>query len=377
MKEGSTAKLQAMRLIPKDRDLGWTPWAWTAYIVPFALTPLYMSRFGNALGWLTFGTATLFFLALYFRSYWARGLELYLIAAATVALGVGFWPISFGAGAFFIFAAGMLGHIEPPRRAFTVVGIIAVVVVIEAIAIERAWYNAIWPFFFTILVGALNVHFAQVSRANARLRLAHDEIEHLAKVAERERIARDLHDVLGHTLSLVILKSELAAKLADRDIERARVEISDVERIAREALAQVRSAISGYRAGGLASEIQHARSTLATAGVAFECDVHSTTSIPPSHEAVLCLALREAVTNIVRHARARRARMSLRFLDHACTMTVVDDGRGGDAPFGSGLSGMRERVSALGGTLTREGRHGTTLIVTLPIAQTMAEERTA
>lgn len=362
-------------LIPHDRDLGWTPWAWTVYIVPFALQPLYYEPHGNLRGWLLFGITTVVFLAAYFRSYWARGVELYLLAAFTVALGIAFWPISFAAGAFFIYAAGMLGHVEPTRRAFQIVAVIAAIVVVEAWLIDRAWYNAIWPFFFTILVGALNVHFAQVSRANARLRLAHDEIEHLAKVAERERIARDLHDLLGHTLSLVILKSELASKLSDRDPERAREEIRDVERIARDALAEVRSAVAGYRSGGLQSEIQHARSALATAGVAFETDVLPKTSLPAAHEAVLCLALREAVTNIVRHAGARRCRFSLRVSDSACTMSVTDDGRGGEQPFGSGLTGMRERVEVLGGTLTRDGRHGTTLTVTLPL-QNM-QERTA
>jgi two-component system sensor histidine kinase DesK len=364
------------RLIPHDSDLGWTPWAWTVYIVPFAATPLYTSRFANAGGWILFSVTTLLFLAMYFRSYWVRGRELYVLAAATVVLGVAFWPAAPAAGAFFIYGAAMFGHKELPRRAFTMVGVVAAIVVVETIVINRAWYDAIWPFFFTILVGALNVHFGQVNRANARLRLAQDEIEHLAKVAERERIARDLHDVLGHTLSLVILKSELATKLADRDPERAREEIRDVERIAREALAEVRAAVTGYRAGGLQSEIQHARSTLATAGVALECDVHAQTPIPPSHEAVLCLALREAVTNIVRHAGARKARMSMRVTDASCAMTITDDGRGGSAPSGSGLSGMRERVEVLGGTLTRDGRHGTTLTVSLPLTRA-AQERTA
>lgn len=366
------------RLLPHDTDLGWTPWAWTAYIVPFALTPLYQSRFANAKGWLLFGLTTLFFLAVYFRSYWVRGRETYLLAAVTVALGIAFWPVSHAAGAFFIFGAGMLGHLDPPKRAFPIIGSIAAIIVIEAAVIHRAWYNAIWPFFFTILVGALNVHFAQVNRANARLRLAHEEIEHLAKVAERERIARDLHDVLGHTLSLVILKSELASKLADRDPERAREEIRDVERIAREALAEVRSAVTGYRAGGLHSEIQHARTALATAGVAFQVEAHSSGALPPSHEAVLCLALREAITNIVRHAGARKARLDLRITESSCTMTIHDDGRGGNAPFGSGLTGMRERVEVLGGALVRDGHHGTSITVRLPLhANTAAEERSA
>jgi len=286
-----------------------------------------------------------------------------------------FWPISYGAGAFFIFAAGMLGHVQPPRRAFQAVAVIAATVVVQAWLIDRVWYNAIWPFFFTILIGALNVHFAQVHRANARLRLAQDEVEHLAKVAERERIARDLHDLLGHTLSLIILKSELAAKLGDRDPERAREEIRDVERIAREALAEVRSAVTGYRSSGLQAEIAHARSALATAGVALETEVHPQLTVPPAHEAVLCLALREAVTNIVRHSGARLCKITIRATDGACMMSVHDDGRGGAQPFGSGLSGMQERVNVLGGTLTRDGRHGTTLTVTLPVQA--IQERTA
>lgn len=366
-----------MRVIPHDTDLGWTPWAWTIYVVPYALTPLYMDRFANLGGWLFFSITTLLFLVLYFRSYWVRGRESLLLAGATMSLGIAMWPVTPAAGAFFIFAAGMLGHVQPTRRAFQVIGAIAAVVVIEAWLIDRAWYNAIWPFFFTILIGALNIHFAQVNRANARLRLAQDEVEHLAKVAERERIARDLHDLLGHTLSLVILKSELATKLADRDPERAREEIRDVERIAREALAEVRSAVIGYRAGGFTPEIQHARNALATAGMTFECDAPASTQLPPAHEAVLCLALREAVTNIVRHSGARRCKMSLSVSDGMCTMRITDDGRGGDVPFGSGLSGMRERVEVLGGTLTRDGRHGTALTVTLPLTTASAQERSA
>jgi two-component system sensor histidine kinase DesK len=365
-----------MRFLPHDTDLGWTPWAWTVYMVPFALTPLYVSEFANARGWALFTAATVVFLAMYFRSYWVRGRELLLLSAATVALGLLFWPMAYGAGAFFIYAAGMLGSVEPPRRAFRYVAFIALIVVVQAWIIERSWFNAIWPFFFTILVGALNVHFAQVSRANARLRLAQSEIEHLAKVAERERIARDLHDVVGHTLSLVILKSELAAKLADRDPERAREEIRDVERIAREALAEVRAAVIGYRASGLPSEVQQARSTLGTAGMTLATDIPPSLQFPPSHEAVLCLALREAVTNIVRHSGAHACRVALSISEGACTMTVSDDGRGGSAPFGSGLTGMQERVEVLGGKLERDGRGGTTLSVSLPL-HARAEERSA
>lgn len=360
------------RLLPHDNDLGWTPYAWLIYIVPFLTTPLYAPRYNTPTGWAMFGAATLVLAALYFRAYWVRGRELILIAAATAALGLAFWPVSFGAGAMFIYAAGMAGMHERPRVAVRAVAIIAIITVLEAWFLRRNWFAAAWPVVFTILVGAINIHFGQVSRANARLRLAQDEIEHLAKVAERERIARDLHDVLGHTLSLVILKSELAAKLSERDPERAREEIRDVERIAREALSEVRVAVAGYRSGGLESEATHARSALGSAGATVECDLPKA-QLPPAHEAVLSLALREAVTNIVRHAGARHVKIALSVNDAACTLTVSDNGRGGNAPFGNGLTGMRERVEVLGGTMTRDGRGGTTLTVSLPLTRAAAE----
>ena len=364
------------RLLPHDAEAGWTPYAWLIYIVPFTLTPVLQSRQANAAGWTLYSVATAVFLVLYFRSYWVRGRELVLVAAATVAMGIALWPISYGAGAFFIYGASMLGQLEPQRRAVSGVLAIALIAVVEAAILRRDAFSSAWPPVFALIIGGINIHYAQVGRANARLRLAREEIEHLAKVAERERIARDLHDLLGHTLSLVILKAELASKLGERDAKRAFDEIRDVERIARDALAEVRAAVSGYRSGGLAAELQHARNALSTAGVAFEAEI-TQTQLPAAHEAVLCLALREAVTNIVRHAGARRCRVSLDVANEECTLTISDDGRGGNAPFGSGLSGMRERVEVLGGTLRRDGRSGTTLAVALPLATSAIAERTA
>ncbi|HEY0160149.1 MAG TPA: sensor histidine kinase [Thermoanaerobaculia bacterium] len=364
------------RLIPHDKDLAWTPYAWLIYIVPFTLTPLLHPPQNNPAGWTLYIGSTLLFLALYFRAYWVRGRQLVLIAACIAAMGVVLWNWSYGAGAFFIYAASFVGQLEPQRRAVMGVLWIAIIATIEAAILRRDTFTSAWPVVFTLLIGGINIHYAQVGRANARLRIAREEIEHLAKVAERERIARDLHDLLGHTLSLVILKSELASKLSERDPDRARDEIRDVERIAREALAEVRSAVIGYRSGGLQAELQHARNALSSAGVAFECEPPKT-PLPPAQEAVLCLALREAVTNIVRHAGARRCRASIAVENDVCTLTISDDGRGGNAPFGSGLSGMRERVEVLGGSLTRDGRRGTTLTVTLPLTVIATQEWSA
>jgi two-component system sensor histidine kinase DesK len=217
----------------------------------------------------------------------------------------------------------------------------------------------------TCFVGVGNLISALRIRANKRLDLAQDQIEHLAKVAERERIARDLHDVLGHTLSVVVLKSELAGKLIGSDAERARQEIGEVEQIARAALTEVRETIGGYRAEGLAAEIARARRTLDAAGVTLDCDAGDV-GLEAAQESVLSLVLREAVTNILRHAGATRCRLGLTADDRRTVLWVEDNGRGAMGREGNGIRGMRERVAALGGRLEIESSQGTRLTAEIP-----------
>ncbi|HWG33408.1 MAG TPA: sensor histidine kinase, partial [Gemmatimonadaceae bacterium] len=233
---------------------------------------------------------------------------------------------------------------------------------------------------FTMLIGAVNLHRTQTDRVNARLRVANEEIEQLAAIAERERIARDLHDVLGHTLSLIVIKAQLASRLADRDPTRAVREIRDVEDVSRQALNEVRQAIRGYRAR-LEDELVRARHLLDAASISLAVDSSIQTGDLDNREAVeevLALALREAVTNIVRHSQARRATVrGWRDTQSASLMLeVTDDGVGARRhPMreGSGIRGMRERVEKLNGQLTVDAAHtGTRLSVVLPAT---ADER--
>jgi len=290
------------RLLPRDPQIGWTPFAWLIYLVPFAVAPLVVDA--STIHRVSALVATAVFLALYFAGFWMRGWRLLSIIAAITMIGCVFLPTHPGAAVFFIYAASFAPWVDKKTR--TAVGIIAAtsaVLIVEALAVSLPLMLWAWGVVFTILVGALNIHHAQTIQMNRKLRMAQHEIEHLAKVAERERIARDLHDVVGHTLSLIVLKSELASKLADRDPARAAAEIRDVERVARDALAEVRSAISGYRAAGLDRELQDARNVLTTAGMTVEI-ARGASSFTASEEAVLSLAIREAVTNVVRHSRA-------------------------------------------------------------------------
>jgi two-component system sensor histidine kinase DesK len=363
-----------MQLLPKHKELGWTPYFWTIYLAFFLAYPA-MKPHTPATEWALTALGTVIFFVIYFMGFWERW-RLPATIAMTL-LGAIYFPFNPGAGSFFIYAGAFAGWEKTTRRAVMAIASIEAVVIIESIDIQAHVYNWIWPVVFTILIGATNMHHEQQAAATARLRLAHDEIEHLAKVAERERIARDLHDLLGHTLSLIILKSELASKLADRDIDRARNEIRDVERISRDALAQVRNAVGGFRSRGLQSEIDSAREALTAANIALDVDLEPV-AMPPAREAVLALAIREGVTNVIRHARAKRCTIALHAAGGEHVLTISDDGRGGATPFGNGLIGMRERVESLGGTLQRVSDRGTALKITIPSPTAApAAERTA
>lgn len=352
-----------MRLLPREPDLGWTRYAWLIYVPMLLVDPIATATGPGE--WSITIASILVFLVLYFRAYWVdrRRVVAYLFAIAS--LGAGMLPINPAATVYFIFAAGFLGRVASVRLGVRILLVLLATLVVESWLLQVPAQSWVFGLVFTTLIGGINIHFGQVGRANAKLRLAQDEVTHLAKVAERERIARDLHDLLGHTLSLIILKSEVAAKLADRDPARAAREIKEVEAISRNALAEVRSAVTGYRAGSLAGEVASSARTLEGTGLKVET-VIGAVQLTPAQEGVLALAVREAVTNVIRHANAKTCSIRLEQQGHVCLLEVQDDGRGGFNAEGAGLSGMRERVEAIGGTLERNGAVGTRLLVRIP-----------
>ena len=321
--------------------------------------------------WAATGAGILCFLALYLISYLRRGMLAQWSLAGIVVLACVLAPINPGIFGFFIYAAALAGFRFEAKTAYAVVGGLLAIVAVEGWLLHAGIW--MWAYILPIvaIVGVSNIHLAAKKRADTKLRLAHEEIEHLAKVAERERIARDLHDVLGHTLSVVVLKAELAAKLVERDAARAQREMNEVEQIAREALAEVRHAIRGYRARGLGEELARAKATLEIATVRAECEAPDiaglTGRMSAGQETVLALVVRESVTNVVRHAQAAVCRIRLERTESSYRLEVSDDGCGGSAEEGNGLRGMRERVEALGGEMKRESSQGTRLTVTIPL----------
>lgn len=358
---------QTLNVSPRDKAHGWAPFIWLAYLSFFFIQPI-LDHAGWKM-WSLTALATAIFLVLYFGLFWLQKPRSLLHIAGMVVLGLVFAPINGGASTFFVFAAAFVPFCVQTERAG--VALIAGIVALAGIETQVFHLNG-WFFFYggglAAAVGGSNIYFAQRNRALAKLRMANDEIEHLATVAERERIARDLHDVLGHTLSVIILKSELAGKLMDRDPQRAGNEIREVEQISRQALSEVRDAIRGYRSQGLPAELAKAKATLETAGVSVKCEA-AKLALPAMHESVLSMAVREAVTNVVRHAQARNCSMRLGQRNGSCRLEIEDDGRGGAHSEGNGLRGMRERVEMLGGTLTRDSQSGTRITITLPLKQ--------
>ena len=309
------------------------------------------------------------FLWFYLRAYTVPARETWQYVPALAALGFLMAPLNWGGMVYIIYACVFSAFSFRSARTSALVMMLTVL----AFMAEAQWLGWIWPntlslAFWALAVGGMNLMYRAKGCADVQLRLSHDEIRRLAASAERERIGRDLHDLLGHTLSLVALKSELAARLAARDVESAAREMREVERVARAALAEVRAAVSGLRAPKLMAELAAARLLLETAGIHVDNRIVAT-NLPEALDAALAMVLRESATNILRHAQATRVVIHLEQDAARVRLCIGDDGRGAIAREGNGLAGMRERLTALGGTLTIDapaGR-GTRLRAELPL----------
>ena len=375
--------MNSVATISKERQRKWA-WIWLAYTGFLFITPILEPSRNLWLGTLAVFVVFIGIFSGYVRATDEGQPTRFWMIAATFLLGLVTFPWNQGASTFFVYTAAFLPFAIPS------VGRVLWLFLVECLIIlgegylfhfsaphgpfHIGWPDTLIAIFLVLVIGGGNILFAEQKRADCRLRAAQEENAQLASVAERERIARDLHDVLGHTLSVIVLKAELAKRLmqshSPQNIQRAAQEIADVESTARTALAEVREAIGGYRSQGLSAELAQARHTLDAAGVTL------TWQAPPSgmpaltapEETVLSLSVREAVTNIVRHAEATRCTMRLATTpDGFHALLVEDDGPHHIRQEGNGLRGMRERVASLGGRFSVRSEQGTRLLIELPI----------
>ena len=368
---GRSAKRRPLRILGMD----WFHFCWLLYLGFWLIVPIEVP---SRRSWLLLAFAVAVFIPLYIVTHTARSLWGRRWATlATTLLALLYVPENESAFGIYIFIASALPElVTTARGTYWLIAGECAVILAQAFACHLPSWE--WSIGCGIsAVTAINIQNLHTQRlADARLRMAHDEIEQLAKSAERERIARDLHDVLGHTLSLISIKSELAARMLDADPARTAQELAEIQTTARRALAEVRQTVSGYRAQGLEAEIQGAMATLAAAGVTLVERPERVPRLPPQQEASLALILRESVTNIVRHAGARSCSVVLETGAAETVLEVRDDGQGMRGPEGNGLRGMRERVRELGGTIEMGSELGTSLRVTLPRLQATAAEET-
>ncbi len=343
------------------------PWLWLVYLPIYGISWLWVAPSANDL--IISAAALPIFLILYVGGHAAakNGAEAVpwiaclMILAFTLAIATsGNW------GVIAVYAFALAGAMRPQRLAVVTVGCIVGAIVAFSLAFNI--HSSLWltALFFGLIVAVANFFSSELSAKNAALLATQGEVRVMAAAAERERIARDLHDLLGHTLTVVAVKADLAARLVEIDPVRAKSEMQDLQATARTALADIRSAVTGMRRVALGAEVAQARNALAA--------VETTRAVsgpdgvlPALVEETLAMLLREGATNVVRHAHASKCEVVIDVEPDAVRFTLSDDGVGGDIREGNGLAGMRARVAAAGGTLQVRGDKGTCIEVVLPL----------
>lgn len=277
-------------------------------------------------------------------------------------------PFNAGASVLLVYAAAIVGADRSRVVAIRWFSGMSALLLLAAVvaAVRQPWeLLALGP--SLVLVWAIGLITAEGSARDRADRFRNAQVEYLATLSERERISRDLHDLLGQTLTGIVVRAQLAQRLARADVDAGVAEMAEVERAARAALGEVRATVSGWRHVDLDHEIGVARDALTAAGVDLTVVRDPGLTLTPSTETALGLALRESVTNVVRHARATRCAVALRRVGERVVLEVSDDGVGGELRDGNGLTGMRERIAALGGDVDRRIGGGTSLTVAVPV----------
>lgn len=289
----------------------------------------------------------------------------YLLVMEAIAFALA--PFHGMHGVFHIYASVQAGYQRPERRGLWLMAALAAAYLLMSLVMRDNLGEIAFVLFMGAITGIACMADAEKTARRKSLERSRVLDRQLAAIAERERIARDLHDLLGHALTMVALKAEVAHKLFSSDPERARQEITEIRNASRTALKDVRAAVTGMNVTTIEAEISHAQKALEAAGVNFEV-----VGIPPlvdAHQSkTLGLAIREAVTNIVRHSVANKATLQFSADVDGHSVTIEDNGRGGSFTPGSGLTGLRQRIERIGGHTEIDMSSGARITLHLPAA---------
>ena len=282
----------------------------------------------------------------------------------------------------FVGVSAIAGVTFSLRSAFTVVIVLTLVTLCVSILLSGSITAADWLHILplVLLVRGLGLDMIGITRLSSALREVHaarSERARMAVAEERLRLARDLHDLLGHTLSMIILKSELAGRFIEQEPSQAAQEIREIEQVARQSLREVRVAVAGYRQPQLASELDGAHQLLEAAGIEYHIE-QTAAALPPAADAVLAWTVREGVTNVIRHAQAQHCTIRVTDGQGHVRAEIINDGDHKHQhantvdETGSGLAGLTERVHAYGGVIEAGPLHtaatgGFRLLVDLPL----------
>ncbi|MEU6255451.1 histidine kinase [Streptomyces sp. NPDC047043] len=365
---------------PRNRAEAWRKLVWILPWLVFLSAPLndlvsgHHTTAATAAGWagLLFFVGT--YLAVVFRNMgrpFAGRIVVGLVAVlATLAVIL---PLTLGAPwlGLFVYVSVVCGVTLPLRIAYWAIPLNTVALILVGI---RAGEETAWSLFLLVLLlGYSMTGVKQLVRTTVELRKARATVAQLAANEERLRLARDLHDLLGHSLSLITLKSELAGRMLPDHPDKAAQQVADIEQVSRQALVDVREAVTGYRRPRLSAELAGAQVALTAAGVTADVpDEPDLADVPEESESALAWALREAVTNVVRHSGAGRCTVEVlkrQTLDgQVLELSVEDNGSGGSGKGpGNGLTGLTERLEKAGGTFEAgRTKHGFRLVARVP-----------
>jgi two-component system sensor histidine kinase DesK len=305
------------------------------------------------------------FLPIYFHGHKQPGLKSLPHVVAISAIGFALSPFFGAHGVFHIYAMVQAGFIRPERVAWIIALVTTVVFSLFSWFTQQSLWDYSFPIFIGIITSIGTISTAGRIEKNAQLERSRALDQQLAAVAERERIAQDLHDLLGQTLTMVALKSEVAVKLFEKKPEQAKQELEEIQDAARSALKDVREAVAGMNKTTLGAEIKRAQQILTSAGVTLTIEGIIPT-LAAEADQVLGLAVRETMTNIVRHSKAKSANLLIKQTGEAIFLTVEDNGVAESISEGSGLCGLRKRIEGLGGQTELRLTPGLRVSIQLP-----------